>query len=541
MGKIFIVFFLLIGLNSFAQCVNLTIKEHFSGDPICNLYPGAILEICYEDKTVTAGSCGTLYIKSVSGVANQTFELALDNVYWAPTYATLQINTNTKRLGFVIGGNLGAYSYYNENDIQKKRELEAAELNKQEQIRRQEETRKLENDKKTYTYLDKLIKTKQLELAIAESAKLNFPEKYYNYSIILKEKERIASIQKIEEENKKAQDLLKKQEQAKTIELSLVALIEKSEFEAAGKFFIENKNAFDLNKYYKPILDGLTSINNKDTLFFSDSVSNKIIQQNITLFKDLPAGNYEYSFNSSGTSIINNEKIDNSKNIQYKVFGVSNLEKLKIGDKYLDGIIINITPEELVICSMKPLGSGGFDYAAKLCSEYKLGGLTCRLPNVKEFESIMNLTDKLDSYEKNWYWTSKTENNLALHVGIVRGDAAYVPKEHGKWIFAVTSIPYFKIPMNSKMQISILETKDQTTIVKYFSSSNKPIYSLDKTSFYHKTKNNLPECAYNYNASIPKNTIREIRSLETTRTANGNVVFKEFKAQTTDFQISKKD
>jgi hypothetical protein len=125
MVKIFIVFFLLIGLNSFAQCVNLTIKEHFSGDPICNLYSGAILEICYEDKTVTAGSCGTLYIKSVSGVANQTFELALDNVYWAPTYATLQINTNTKRLGFVIGGNMGLYSYYTETEAESYRAVQA--------------------------------------------------------------------------------------------------------------------------------------------------------------------------------------------------------------------------------------------------------------------------------------------------------------------------------------------------------------------------------------------------------------------------------
>jgi|688.fasta_scaffold84070_4 hypothetical protein len=188
---------------------------------------------------------------------------------------------------------------------------------------------------------------------------------------------------------------------------------------------------------------------------------------------------------------------------------------------------------------MKPLGSGGFDYAAKLCSEYKLGGLTCRLPNVKEFESIMNLTDKFDSYEKNWYWTSKTENNLALHVGIVRGDAAFVPKEHGKWIFAVTSIPYFKIPMNSKMQISVLETTE-TRNVEYFSSSKKPIYSLDKKSFYRKTKNQLPECAFIYLPSIPKNSIREIRTLLTKKSANGNIVFKETKTLKTDFQISKK-
>jgi hypothetical protein len=516
-----------------AQCVKLYVKAHLSGSPICQLSEGNYIEICEEDNEVYGCPRDFYVYDKGSSYGNFTYELSLDKG-WSTHYMTLMVNPTTKRFGFILQGQTALYSYYTEADIERERTI-------QEERRAQEIERQLENDKKNYTNIDKLIKSNQLALAIVESAKLKFPEKYYNYSVILKEKERIASIQKIEEETKKAQDLLKKQEQAKMIELNLTTLIEKKEFEAAGRFFIENNNAYDLNKYYKPILDGLTTINNKDTLFFSDSVSNVVIQQNKTLFKDLPVGNYEFLFNALGTSTINNQKVDNSKNIQYKVLGVSNLGTLKTGDKYLDGIIINITPEELVICSMRPLGSGGFDYAAKLCSEYKLGGLTCRLPNVKEFESIMNLTDKLDSYEKNWYWTSKTENNLALHVGIVRGDAAYVPKEHGKWIFAVTSIPYFKIPLNSKMQISILETKDQTTKVEYFSSSTKPIYSLDKKSFYHKTKNKLPECAYNYNVSIPKNSIREVRTLETIRTANGNVVFKEIKTQTTDFQINKKD
>ena len=141
MKKILINFFVLFSFitTSLAQCVNLTINEHIGGDPICNLYSGATLEVCYEDKTVTAGSCGTLYIKSVSGSSTQTFQLALDNVYWAPTYAELQINTNTKRLGFVVGGSYGAYSYYNPADIEKQRANEEAERMKQEAIKRKED------------------------------------------------------------------------------------------------------------------------------------------------------------------------------------------------------------------------------------------------------------------------------------------------------------------------------------------------------------------------------------------------------------------
>lgn len=46
----------------------------------------------------------------------------------------------------------------------------------------------------------------------------------------------------------------------------------------------------------------------------------------------------------------------------------------------------------------------------------------------------------LDGYEQNWYWTNNTQGNMAEHIGISRGDHAFVPKEHGKFVFVVSTV-----------------------------------------------------------------------------------------------------
>ncbi|MFM2038899.1 MAG: hypothetical protein RL432_1838 [Bacteroidota bacterium] len=299
MSKIFIVFFLLIGLNSFAQCVNLTIKEHFSGDPICNLYSGAILEICYEDKTVTAGSCGTLYIKSVSGVANQTFELALDNVYWAPTYATLQINTNTKRLGFVIGGNMGLYSYYNENDIQKQRELEAAERIKREQIRQQEEKRKLDIDQLAYPVINQLVEEKKYLEAESKLKNLFFPNSYEKAAIIY-EQARIINL---------------------TNERKIIASIETLLNEKNTGAAIQKYNSLNLLKDSVRI-----QLMIRFTQQFSDSLINGKIE-NITTFLQNTTNKDLLSKVEDGTSYIiigQNGEVENANNSKFIINALKN-------------------------------------------------------------------------------------------------------------------------------------------------------------------------------------------------------------------------
>ncbi|MBM3455103.1 MAG: hypothetical protein FJX80_08140 [Bacteroidetes bacterium] len=532
--KFSLVFLMLfISITGISQCLDFEVRD-VSGNDVFNAQWNGI-RICVDDKEISLGS-ETVYISrsSKNYYGDLIFNIQEERGYGWPEVGYVKVASTMDIVEVKFKNSIVGYGVVSPYQKAKEEKLAKDRIAK-------EREGQLENDRKLYANLDKLIKSNQLSLALKESAKLNFPEKYHNYNILLKEKERAATEKKNEEERRKSQELLILKEKSKNIEIQLSTLIEKKDFETAAKFYIENVNSFELNKYHSSILAGLTSQYIKDTVIQSKALTNEFIEMNKDLFISLTAGKHEFNFNNLGNTIINNKNVNNEKNIPYRVVGVKDFETLKVGDKYMGGIVIKINSEEVVICSLKPLGSGGFDYASKLCSEYKLGGLSCRLPSLEEFESIMNLTDKLDSYEKNWYWTSETKDNNAAHVGIVRGDVAFVPKEHGKWIFAVTSIKYFKIPMNAKMQVSIVENKDQTKKIEYVSSSKKPIYIQEQKDFYYKTNNTLPQCQFIYNTTIPKNTIREFRILETTRTANGIIVFKENKTVTTDFQINKKD
>jgi hypothetical protein len=136
MKNLFFIIFILSSVSSFGQCVNLYVKEHIDGDPICRLSAGSTLEICLDTKTISGGAC-TFYIQSsrMNGDV-QTYEFGLDKstmYFYAPKYGDLVINTKTKKFGFIIDNNTGAYSYYSEAEMQKIREVEKEEQ-KQKQI-----------------------------------------------------------------------------------------------------------------------------------------------------------------------------------------------------------------------------------------------------------------------------------------------------------------------------------------------------------------------------------------------------------------------
>ena len=122
MKKIFFLFSLLSSFYSFGQCINLYIKEHLDGDPICRL-KGNKLEMCFDNRqTISGGDC-TFYIQStrMNGDA-QIYEFGLDKTtpyFYAPKYGELMINTATKKLGIQIDDNWGSYSYYNEAEMSK--------------------------------------------------------------------------------------------------------------------------------------------------------------------------------------------------------------------------------------------------------------------------------------------------------------------------------------------------------------------------------------------------------------------------------------
>jgi len=69
-----------------------------------------------------------------------------------------------------------------------------------------------------------------------------------------------------------------------------------------------------------------------------------------------------------------------------------------------------------------------------------MNGYSRRLPGRTELLTIFSLKQYLDGYENNWYWTNQYRGNSALHIGIGLRDEAYVPKEDGKLVFAVTDI-----------------------------------------------------------------------------------------------------
>lgn len=114
--------------------------------------------------------------------------------------------------------------------------------------------------------------------------------------------------------------------------------------------------------------------------------------------------------------------------------------KVKVGGRFMGGVVIKKKPTEIVIASPKPIGSGGWNDAKKLASRYKLGGFKWRLPSPAELELIFSMRNLLDGYEQNWYWTNNTQGNMAEHIGISRGDHAFVPMEHGKFVFVVSTV-----------------------------------------------------------------------------------------------------
>lgn len=116
--------------------------------------------------------------------------------------------------------------------------------------------------------------------------------------------------------------------------------------------------------------------------------------------------------------------------------------ELRIGDRYKDGLVIAINNQRksVTISTTRPIGSGGWNEADQICRNYVLNGYPWRMPSRTELLTIFSLKQYLDGYENNWYWTNQYRGNSALHIGIVARDEAYVPKEHGKLVFAVTEI-----------------------------------------------------------------------------------------------------
>ncbi len=297
MKKLIFLFSLLSSFYSFGQCVNLYIKEHLDGDPICRL-KGNKLEMCFDNRQIISGGDCTFYIQStrMNGDA-QIYEFGLDKTtpyFYAPKYGELIINTATKKLGIQIDDNWGSYSYYNEAEMQKIREFEKIENEKSileqkqnEEKERQERVRiekeKQEEDSKLTIQIINYLNENKLSDARYYVRKLNFPEKF--------PKEYITK-------------LISKEDSVIIVEVSN-SLKNGYPIEASLKFKSLSERNDNYSKYYKIISDSLNRKFSKEyvELDATNEIAKNYIIENkskINLFKD---GVHYIQFDQSGQAL----------------------------------------------------------------------------------------------------------------------------------------------------------------------------------------------------------------------------------------------
>jgi hypothetical protein len=399
------------------------------------------------------------------------------------------------------------------------------------------EKNRLENDSKNYDAIDKALNANNLQLVKLTTEKLNFPAAYPRYSEYLeketKEKDRL---QKQQAEKIR----IELEQKTKEIEKKIQNSLEANDFLLAYETYKTHKTNFNLSSYEPVLYNGLTDLFRKDTILLSNEETFNFISSNQKALVNFKEGLYKFYFDTEGKCLNNNQLTSISK-IPQKLVGDLNISNLKIGDRYQGNIVIKINESEIVLSSPKPIGSGDFPSAISQCSNFSANNFYWRLPNPEELISIFSLKNNLDSYENNWYWTNNQNGENAEHIGIQRSDRGFVPKTHGKWFFAVTSISLIKIPLNSTLNISITELKDVILKTDYFSSSTKPIFHENNVKFFYKTKMSRPLLTFNYNASILKNVVQIVKLIENVKKANETIVFREEIKTTEDYMILKKE
>ena len=287
MKKIITTLFLFITFFSFGQCANLYVKKHYSGDPICQLYPGASLEICLENKTVRGGSCDFYIIAVRDNYDGMSIDLALDNVYWAPKYAELKINTKFKNFGFIIGNRSGAYSYYNEADMNSQREQERIEYEKMKLI-----------DKTKHKEINDLFSKGKIIDAYSKMNELNAPQEYPNYSEVNNSYKKFVQNKKEIEDKKIKNDITKLLKSKNTI------------LDAAKKYSTLNSGDVTL---YKQINESIEKYYGDETIEISKEKLEEIISLNKDNLTSLSNGKHIIVMNKNGELTILNQNLKLNK------------------------------------------------------------------------------------------------------------------------------------------------------------------------------------------------------------------------------------
>lgn len=176
MKSILILLICTISLYCSSQCEKYYIQKHLGGSPICDLSAGDYIEICLDENEVN-GCPSNFYIYD-KGYENGslTYKLSLDRG-WSTHYMTLMVNPKTKKIGFLLQGQQGYYSYFTENEM----ELINAEQEEQQAIENQKRVElAILQDEKRCLLIDQLYLEQKIEEAKSEMDQLNFPENYKN-------------------------------------------------------------------------------------------------------------------------------------------------------------------------------------------------------------------------------------------------------------------------------------------------------------------------------------------------------------------------
>jgi hypothetical protein len=369
----------------------------------------------------------------------------------------------------------------------------------------------------------------------------NVLEQFKLVEIDYKTYQKKKAAKELEEQKEKERKELELQSLTKKVSSKLDSLMKISEFTKAAELYIEKNGELSLSSYYQAINDGLVKSYAKDTVYLSDAFTMQFIEKNKEKLKKFAPDTYVLHFGLNGDEKrFLDLKID-KKDLSVKKIGL-NMQNVKKGDFYLGGMVINISDKEIVICSKKPLGFGTFTEGQKFCQQFKINGQPGRLPTPDELKTIFDLKDKLDSYENNWYWTNNERSTTAEHIGIQRRDQTFVPKEHGKFVFAVQTVPInsFEIPLTTCMKFTVAEEKNKLVRSEMTSSSNKPIYKLDESTYCLKSTGNSNNVSFNYSKDVPKNILRIEKTFESIKRINNTIISKEVNSTKVEHVLSKK-
>jgi len=400
------------------------------------------------------------------------------------------------------------------------------------------------------------------------------------YFETLKERNAREARENIEREKREAKELaeqVKKDREAKIIldekiktitasedkiEKGIVNMINNDDYVSALKTYLKYKGNISLNldKYKETITAGVINQLKTDTLTWSKERTELLITNWAKKINSLPSNSYFFYFGTDGICIRNNFFLDSTQNQKIKndfvipnylqptkFFGVTLPISPKIGDKFMGGKIIEISENRIKIASEKPFDGNYYeslDYYSKISNN----DVCWRLPTAEELSKLLPLYKHRCNEV---FWTNQIEVAKAL---VINNKMSTECKYFSEWCgldysnysfykimsYAVSEINTMSIPVNSKCIINVDDKEDIVLGTKFFTSGNKIIYQKDDSLFYYKTNNQLPQCNYNIDPTVPTGKVKLVREKERSRKANGIYVLIEFYKEEEIHSINKK-